>query len=342
MPYRKTAKITLLNTNPVPVTCSLSASTVKRPFGDDSYLFHAQWSGDGGHSQPPKDMNLLTTTGEGRWVGCNLTVGNNTDAWWGEGDEKAYVDGESFPSTWGTGTEDFFGYAWGSTQPYQRQYHAQPYVQGPGNFGYAHECRFQIFDNIPYTKSLRFDLEKWHWADVIMNYVYTAYWYQKPGGTGPKPIDTDLLTLAQLKPPPPVKGAIEGENLKIVKTSGGQTEIQGGFFGLSNEAQFWWHDGAIGDKLVLEVPVAKAGKYKVLARMCYAADYGIQTLTLNGMAAGKIDFYHDGVEWRIQDLGEFDLPAGTVNFEVDVAGHNPLAIPRHMFGLDYLLLQPAG
>ena len=32
--------------------------------------------------------------------------------WWGEGDEKFFVDGEKFPSTFGTGSEDYFGYAW--------------------------------------------------------------------------------------------------------------------------------------------------------------------------------------------------------------------------------------
>jgi len=340
MPYRKTATITISNENPTEVGCDLQVGTRARKWDRNSYLFHAQWSGDGGPSQPPKDMNLLTTSGEGRWVGCNLTVGNPTDAWWGEGDEKAYVDGESFPSTWGTGTEDFFGYAWGSSKPYQRQYHAQPYVQGPGSFGYSQECRFQIFDNIPYTKSLRFDLEKWHWANVVMNYVYTAYWYQKPGGTGPKPIDPSFLTLAEIKPPPPVKGAIEGENLKVLQMTGGHEENQGGFFGLSNGYQLWWQDAAVGDKLVLQVPVATAGRYKVLARMCHAEDYGIHTLTLNGAPAGKFDFYHDGVEWDMQDLGEFDLPAGNVNLEVDCQGHNAKALPRNMFGLDYLRLQP--
>ena len=36
-------------------------------------------------------------------------------SWWGEGDEKIWVDGESFPSIFGTGTEDYFGGAWGFT-----------------------------------------------------------------------------------------------------------------------------------------------------------------------------------------------------------------------------------
>ena len=45
--------------------------------------------------------------------------------WWGEGDQKIFVDGESFPSTFGTGTEDDYGYAYGSNRPFAGPYHAQ-------------------------------------------------------------------------------------------------------------------------------------------------------------------------------------------------------------------------
>ena len=45
--------------------------------------------------------------------------------WWGEGDEKFFVDGEKFPSTFGTGSEDYFGYAWGDCTLFQHAYHDQ-------------------------------------------------------------------------------------------------------------------------------------------------------------------------------------------------------------------------
>ena len=51
-------------------------------------------------------------------------------AWWGEGDEKIYVDGEAFPSLFGTGTEDYFGYAWSTTETFAHAYHAQ--TRAPG------------------------------------------------------------------------------------------------------------------------------------------------------------------------------------------------------------------
>ena len=55
---------------------------------------------------------MLRTQGRGRFCGVMLHVWNPRGGWWGEGDEKFFVDGEKFPSTFGTGSEDYFGYAW--------------------------------------------------------------------------------------------------------------------------------------------------------------------------------------------------------------------------------------
>ena len=60
----------------------------------------------------PFDINYVNLKGKGVYVGDCLTLFNTVYAWWGEGDEKIYVDGERFPSHFGTGTEDYYGYAW--------------------------------------------------------------------------------------------------------------------------------------------------------------------------------------------------------------------------------------
>ena len=46
-------------------------------------------------------------------VGDTLALHNGAAAWWGEGDEKIFVDGETFPSHFGTGSEDYYGYSFG-------------------------------------------------------------------------------------------------------------------------------------------------------------------------------------------------------------------------------------
>ena len=67
---------------------------------------------------------MLQTEGRGRFCGVMLHVWNPRGGWWGEGDEKFFVDGEKFPSTFGTGSEDYFGYAWCDPHLFQRAYHA--------------------------------------------------------------------------------------------------------------------------------------------------------------------------------------------------------------------------
>ena len=64
-------------------------------------------------TRPFRDWHVAGIQGQGHLVGTVLDVENPpAAAWWGEGDEKIYVDGEAFPSLFGTGTEDYFGYAW--------------------------------------------------------------------------------------------------------------------------------------------------------------------------------------------------------------------------------------
>ena len=59
------------------------------------------------------DYVILETEGKGHYVGTVLGVRTRSPSWFGEGDEKIYIDGEEEPSIWGTGTEDYFLSAWG-------------------------------------------------------------------------------------------------------------------------------------------------------------------------------------------------------------------------------------
>ncbi len=70
--------------------------------------------------------------------------------WWGEGDEKFFVDGEMFPSWFGTGSEDYFGFSWGTPGYFSKAYHTQA-LAPPGSL-YAPGNRalnqFHITDNV--------------------------------------------------------------------------------------------------------------------------------------------------------------------------------------------------
>lgn len=134
---------------------------------------HASWrQQDPIPTRPRIDWNCLTATGQGVYVGDSLVVFNPVRNWWGEGDEKIYVDGESFPSH--IGTEDYYKYSWGDTRLFQTPFANQIRCDGRGTAGYTVLSRTRSLDAIPFTQSFRFDMEVWHWAKCEVGYAATT------------------------------------------------------------------------------------------------------------------------------------------------------------------------
>lgn len=147
-------------------------------------LFHARFRPpESMATRPIRDWHVATLRGQGQQVGTMLEVANPVGtSWWGEGDEKIYRDGESFPGIFGTGTEDYFGYAWSSTALFSHPYHAQTLAPSQGFGGWFSMNRFLVADPVPFTAQLRFDLELWHWTDTTVRMAAMVYWYAAPGG----------------------------------------------------------------------------------------------------------------------------------------------------------------
>jgi hypothetical protein len=134
-------------------------------------------------------------------------VVNPVRDWWGEGDEKIYVDGEAFPSHFGTGTEDHYGYAWCSNQRFSTPYVGQPLASARQNFGYTSLYRFHILDPIPFQRALRFDLEVAHWGPpVAVTYDAVSFWYARPGSRVATPApDGTRFRIPELGVPEPLE-----------------------------------------------------------------------------------------------------------------------------------------
>jgi hypothetical protein len=124
------------------------------------------------------------------FVGDALTLYNPVEIWWGEGDAKIWVDNDNFPSMFGTGTEDYYGYAFGGINGkfYEHPFHAQvrvdQYDQNNNNHkyirdtqGYNTQTRTRALDAIPFNEFLKLDMEVWHWQDVLVDYGVANYWY---------------------------------------------------------------------------------------------------------------------------------------------------------------------
>ncbi|MHC4402435.1 MAG: glycoside hydrolase family 172 protein [Planctomycetota bacterium] len=355
MPHQKSCQVCLVNLGSEPVRVQATAHVGDYEWDDRSMHFCASWRQytkiDTGPNKDQTgngafDVNYVEIEGQGKIVGDTLTVYNGISAWWGEGDEKIFIDGEEFPSHVGTGTEDYYGYAWCRPEKFQSPFHAQPCGDGNLAGGFSVNSRYRILDALPFTKSIKLDMELWHWRNTRMNFAPTTFWYARPGAASNVKPDPKTAALPVPKKRGDVvevlhvPGAIEGETLKVVEKTGGTTEIQdASTFRWSGDRQLWWRDGKPGDRLVLEVPVDKAGQYRVTANLTKAVDYGVVKMTLNGQAAGEaLDRHAAAVSHDAIDLGRLQLKQGPNRLEVEIVGANEKAVKRYMFGLDYLKL----
>jgi hypothetical protein len=355
MPFRRRARIQIINLGSAAVEVSEGKVLSGRWDWDDrSCHFHAAWkqwtdiqtqSNDKAKDHGAFDLNWVTVKGRGTYVGDVLTLFNTASSWWGEGDEKIYVDGERFPSHFGTGTEDYYGYAWCRPNFFESAFHAQPSGDGNLSPGFTVNSRYRCLDAIGFSKSIRFDMELWHWAKTKMNYAPTTFWYARPGAKwnvepdpreAKRPIPRSVEDIIE---PRRVENAIEGETLPVISRTGGTTEIQNiPQFGWSNNRQLWWRDAKEGDELVVEFSVEQAGEYYVTLGITKAVDYGIASIAVNSESKTEwLDLYNPSVIATEVKLPKCHLQAGKNQLKVTIKGANPAAVKRHMFGLDYIL-----
>ncbi len=348
MPFVKNATLRFTNDGSKPVSVNLQVVTepLQQPLSQYG-RFHAKWHRDAFLPSEPEraiDWPILKTTGTGRFVGVCLNVYNPGGGWWGEGDEKFWVDGEKFPSTFGTGSEDYFGYAWCNPTLFQHAYHNQT-LNEQSNAGNISVNRWHITDNIPFQNSYEADIEKYYANDRPTLYSCVTYWYLSADGK-------DAYTLYPLKErtgyyhfePYTVAGAVEAETMQVLSVSGGQTSPQpmGTYSGKwSGMNQLWWTGASPGDRLQLAVPVEKPGKYQISMQLTKAIDYAEVQLYLDNKPLNQpMDLFHDGVMPTGQiDCGKQFLAKGQHTLSIEIKGANEKAIKAYMVGLDYITLK---
>ena len=189
MPYRDSCRLTITNHSRVPLKISGMAGLSDYTWKTGSMYFGAAWHeyhnlNTRDERGNKSDLNFVDIQGKGVYAGDQITLFNTSYEWWGEGDEKIFVDGESFPSSFGTGSEDYYGYGFGRPDPFSHPFISQPV--GEGNEGNTNEggltvnMRYRSLDAIPFNHSISSNIELWHWAETRMNYALTSYWYIQP------------------------------------------------------------------------------------------------------------------------------------------------------------------
>ena len=238
----------------------------------------------------PFDINYVNLKGRGVYVGDCLTLFNTVYAWWGEGDEKIYVDGETFPSHFGTGTEDYYGYAWCRPEPFI----GHPFIaqtDGSGNFnpGYTHNLRFRSLDAIPFRKSLKFDMEMWHWTKAVIHFAPITFWYINPQDARAIP-SSDLSDAAlrvatkreDIISPSIIDNKVEAENMILERKTGGNFRFDNNVHrGWSNNMQISWSDLKPNDTLCLSFISETERRSNITIKYSKGVRYGAFNLSIN-------------------------------------------------------------
>lgn len=201
MPYARHARITVTNEGAKEIWglfYDIDYRRYKEPLSKDTLYFHAQYR----QAQPNKGLapdftdnqdiradgltNLdgrenyvwMEASGHGQFVGVTMSVLQNQDSWWGEGDEMFFIDGERKPSIQGTGAEDYFTGAGDFRKPFTSSLAGAPVVGDEIAGSRSSVYRFHLESPIPFTKSLRATIEHGNANARSDNYYSVAYWYQ--------------------------------------------------------------------------------------------------------------------------------------------------------------------
>jgi hypothetical protein len=215
MPFDKGARLTMTNEGAEQVgSCyfNIDYRLDDKP-AEDGLYFHTQYR-QAHPASKGEDYLILDTRGRGHHVGTFLSVLANSDGWWGEGNDKFYVDGAQRPTIEGTGSEDYFCGAWDFQHAFWNPFNGVPYYDKGEKRGIMNTCyRWHIQDPVPFRNSLRFTIE--HGSSGPNNdrrplrnhYSSVAFYYlDNPEGDAP-PLPPFKERIPQLLPLPEKKNS---------------------------------------------------------------------------------------------------------------------------------------
>jgi len=188
MPFRKHARITIENQSPEDITQFFyTINYTLEPVTTEALYFHAQWRRTNPLKYGTDYVMVDGIKGQGQYVGTFMAWQQNNAGWWGEGEIKMFLDGDTqFPTICGTGTEDYFGGAWCFGGDYSSPYMGfQQVVKRSGEVGARMTLyRFHVQDPVFFKSDLRVTMQAIGWRsesrylplqDDISSVVY---WYQ--------------------------------------------------------------------------------------------------------------------------------------------------------------------
>jgi hypothetical protein len=265
-------------------------------------------------------------------VGTVLGVRTRSPSWFGEGDEKIYIDGEAKASIWGTGTEDYFLSAWG-LQKASTPYFGVPFYDQRGIGGHTSAYRWHVADPMVFAKGIKVAIEHMGWMSEDENAEYkatswnereddyssVAFWYQ-----------TGKPTFAARAP-----GAAERKLPSLdrvaVRAADAATKLKSGAVDISKQPS----DPFGGEEIVAKPTAATGGwieiPFEVKAKEplhlvllgATSDDGGRWQASLDGVKLGRpLDFYDAERTDRVFELLDFWPEPGTYTLRLECVGRN--------------------
>jgi len=199
MPFYKSFRITVENLHVEPLGLFCQIDYILGDIPKNQGYFHAQFR----RVNPVKYKDVYTildnVEGKGHYVGTYMFWGVHSNAWWGEGEIKFYMDGDQeYPTICGTGTEDYFCGAWAFAQDlaknpnyltYTTPYAGMPQVLRPDGSISRAVTRFSLYrwhitDPVYFHQNLRITIQDLGWdhdgyfRPLCDDISSVAFWYQ--------------------------------------------------------------------------------------------------------------------------------------------------------------------
>lgn len=219
MPFRKKCRITMENIDDKDMVLYYQVDYVLTKVPSDAAYFHAQFRRV--NPLPYKGVYTLVDgiKGRGQYVGTYMAMGVYNNGWWGEGEIKFYIDGDTdYPTINGTGTEDYFcgsydfdtrkknaaGVEEVNYTEFCTPYSGLPQViKGDGHYAVSQRFglyRWHITDPIRFEKDLKVTIQALGWRSggrylpLQDDIATTVFWYQtEPHAPFPQFPDKDAL-----------------------------------------------------------------------------------------------------------------------------------------------------
>ena len=352
MPFRHEARIELTNEGDNTLSVYWQFDWMELPQAtDDMLFFHARYRQEF-PAKPFAPYVIFDGRGDGHYVGTVFSTQCSYGSWFGESDDRFYVDGEAEPSIVGTGCEDFFNDAW-NLRLFTNANTGVTIKEPNGE-----DCRFTAYRwhiqaPVTFRKSLKVEIERRSYAAVTdpqtgervtHDFKYrpdfcssVAFWYQR---TVAEPFDRF----------PPVEERINPEifldtadMVSEIKTSPSVNAQRHSNRVCNLKRALYIENAGLGGWFEVPCHVGQEGPYSVSVFQCLHETGGIWKVTLVGPTGEVVldrgmDFYDPFLAWQEnrpenflygtwfeKKLGIHQLVPGDYRFRFDCVGANPLA-----------------